>query len=1004
MDGTEQFLSSFVLFLARHANIETGMVPRKTTISRILVVIILTWICLTKNNTSVKAFAVLNHNAATSTTSSLHAINQHQIFPWDEGQVKNLPILDSLEEILQNLQDKSNLLLEAPPGAGKTTIVPLALLPKNELKGGKPDEIKILVIEPRRVAARSTALRMANLLKQNVGQTVGYAIRGESKQSTKTRITVMTDGVLLNKLKNDPELAGIDVIILDEFHERGVGSDTVLALCREAQKLLRPDLKIIVMSATLLGEGHDRQESTSSAYSKMINALGGTSNCNVVQSEGRQYPIDIIWGNQLKWRTTPYLPLGRIMKDRNALAETMCCAIEQAVQKTNGDILVFLPGAAEIKRVVSMLRQRKNGQIDVLPLYGALSRDQQDEAIFPSPGAPQRIIVASPIAEASLTLERVTCVVDSGLRREPRCDVDTGMPRLVTTRISKASATQRAGRAGRVQKGICIRIYNEAEFQDQFLEHSPPEIVNTDLSPTMLLLAHWGCSSMEEIVQDLPFVDPPEEASMKKAVQLLQDLGCLEHYEERELSTRLSITSEGQTIAQLPTHPRFATTFVRATNNSINLAGAIAAAFILDDEVGIQKKASPDLRFCVKDLYGQKQQSAKLLQYANRISSFAKQAVQSVLDDSNLLPAVMDNLGLAILPGFVDLVGERKGDASYRGSSYLLSLGRSARLDEIRDASYSYVLVLETTTGDDGIARIRSFVPISRDHLLSIAEEKDIVFTVPSRGHEVRARRVLAVGALELSSMPITAPDSDQIAKILKTTIRELGGVYSALIQTLPSDKRQKVQELCSRLELATKLEGDENDWPMWVTALNNQQNSKEEILLEELVDPWLYSCKSLKEIDIFNILQSSLSPTQQTKLDEFYPSHLMAPDGTKIPVSYTDNKPTAQAKLQQFFGTVTSPTVGPLNNPMPVTLNLMSPSNKLLGSTQDLTFFWKESYPNVRSEMRGQYPKHPWPEKPMEAIATRQTNKQLQKNSKQENTSSSSTTRKKKKQRGKKR
>eukprot|EP00980_Cylindrotheca_fusiformis_P024712 scaffold12324_cov144-Cylindrotheca_fusiformis.AAC.7 len=917
---------------------------------------------------------------------------------WQENpSIQDLPIMDTLYDILESLRQKPNLLLEAPPGAGKTTIVPLALLSSND---------NILVVEPRRVAVRSAAIRMASLLDgggESVGQTVGYAMRGESKLSSKrTKITVVTDGVFLNKIRSDPELKGVDAVVLDEFHERGVGSDTSLALCREAQKLLRPDLKLIVMSATLLGDDD------SQLYSQMMLALGGKSKCNVVQSEGRQYPIDIVWANDLSWKGVPYLPLGRIMRDRKALTDIMCYAIEQAIPKSNGDILVFLPGAAEIRRVVQQLQSQRGSlkSMDILPLYGALPREEQDRAIFPSPeDSRRRIIVSSPIAEASLTLKGVTCVVDSGLRREPRCDADTGMPRLVTTRCSQASATQRAGRAGRLQPGVCVRIYGENEFQTQFLEHSPPEIKSTDLAPTVLLLVGWGCSSKEEILTELPFVDPPDKGTLDKAVQLLVDLDLLENREGR-----LVMTNDGHQVSEYPTHPRFASTFVRSQNNPAQLAGAVAAAFLLDDETATPRGTiNSNLAERVQELYQDPKGSDLLLKYASRMSSTARMAVESVLGGNIDIRDVLQSLGLAVLPGFVDLVAERKGDASYGGSTYLLSLGRSARLDDIRDVSLQYLVVLGTSTGDDGKARIRSFVPIAKSDLLSVAVEHDVTFAVPSRGYEVRAKRVTRIGSsssssLELASTPLPAPPADEVVPVLKKAIQDMGGAYTALTQTMPPNKRQRLDALLTRLQLAQR---HEDNMPTFTTQGD----------FDALLDPWWAasgsSIRSLKDLDLLTIVESSLSVDQVSMLEKYYPESITAPDGSRIPLLYQKQQDgedeevivLAKAKLQQFFGTLETPTVGATTSSIPVVLQLLSPSNsKILAQTSDLPFFWQHVYPDICKEMKGRYPKHPWPTDPLQAIPTRQTNAQLRNSNQQQDAEDDDNSNRRKKKTGRKR
>ena len=936
-------------------------------------------------------------------------------------ETANLPIWDILEDIISSLQQKHNLLLEAPPGAGKTSCVPLALLSLLQQDNNKKE--RMVMIQPRRVAARNAALRMAALLGEPVGHTVGYAIRGESVQSSSTRILVMTDGVLLSQLKQDPELVGIQFVLLDEFHERGVASDTALALVRESQDCFRPDLKIIVMSATLLGNvimdphsnkagAHQQgsEEVMESAATKLVRVLGGPDECQVLQSDGRQFPITVQWANDLQWNgNSRFQPLGSLMRDRRQLVEVMCHAIEQGVSRApaSGDVLAFLPGAAEIRRTISRLEERNDlRDIEIVPLYGALSKKEQDYAIYCPPNSHRRrVIVSSPIAEASLTLQRVTCVVDSGLCRTPKCDVDTGMPRLVTTRCSQASARQRAGRAGRVQEGLCIRIYNEAEFETNFLEHAPPEIMSTDLSPTILLLADWGCSSIQQILHEVPFVDLPEKALVRKAVHLLVDMKILEDRDDE----RLVVTPEGRKVSAIPAHPRFANSIVRARKNPCDLAAALSVAFLMDGETGVRgggydSKNSADLSYQVRHLFETSKVEDKkaLLRYASRIGKDCMNCVESVLTGDIPLKEVISRIGPVMIPGFVDLIAERKGDSSYGGSAYMLSLGRSARLDDIQDGP-EFIVVLETTTGDDGKARIRSFASVSKETLLDMAEEKDVVFTVPSRGHEVRARRVLGVGSLELRSSPLPTPSGEEVCRVLKRTIRDLGGVHAFLIQSASADKRDLILEFCNKIRLATSLSTHE-EWPDFVAALDAEAKGEatedQSSSLEELVEPWLASAGSLKKLDLYQILTSHLSMDLVQHLEKYYPSRLEAPDGSKIPVKYSSYPPTASGKLQQFFGATESPTVGPPENSIAVSLSLLSPSGKTLAQTIDLPFFWKESYPSVRAEMRGRYAKHPWPEDPLTAVATRQTKKQQANGSLQE--AAPSKGRPKKKKRGK--
>jgi ATP-dependent helicase HrpB len=900
-----------------------------------------------------------------------------------------LPIFDILKKARQSLQDRPNLLLEAPPGAGKTTVLPLALLPQISLwsRVEDDDEAKptlenqdsnneplpqILVVEPRRVAARSAAQRMASILQQSTGQTVGYAFRGEARISQDTtQIIVVTEGVLLNRLRQDPSLKGVKAVVFDEFHERGVGSDTALALCVEIQRSLRSDLRIVVMSATLFQEENDlNANDKNSTKSKLLETLGGEETCTVLVSDGRQFPIDV------KWARKGYPPLGVMMKSRKDLVTTMCQAIEEALRlaPAAGDVLAFLPGAREIERVVEELKARRV-DAEVLPLYGSLPKDKQDNALYPSFASDRRVIVSSPIAEASLTLERVTCVVDSGLRREPRCDTDTGMPRLVTTRCSKASARQRAGRAGRIQEGLCLRIYPESEF-NRFVDHTPPEVLNTDLVPTLVILSDWGCLSPAEIYE-IPFVDSPEGAALKKAYDTLVSLAVLEETDD----DRYRFTDLGQSIVPLPMHPRLAAAITRADTPE-KLAAAVISSSFLDDDIDYQGEKEPNLVTRIRALLEGPNGSVRrksVLQFAGRISEEAMEIVLYFMENKSEMRNVLDATGESLLPGFIDLVAERKADASYGGSTYMLSLGRSARLDDTRD-SPEYIVVTETTTGDDGIARIRSYASISSEALHRMATEREVVFTVPSRGHEVRARRSMMVGSLELSSTPMPSPPCDEVRKLLLDTIRELGGVSAALLQKMPKDKRAEVEELRERVRLAVSL-GSTSNWPPYFAALDaidkDEGTPDDNKLLEELVEPWLAPAGSLKGISLFDILAGSLTSEQIIQLDNEYPANIEAPDGSHIPVHYSNGVPTASAKLQQFFGQTESPSVGPRNNRIPVALKLLSPAGKELAQTIDLPFFWAETYPQVRAEMRGRYAKHPWPENPMEATPSRQTKKQ---------------------------
>jgi len=938
----------------------------------------------------------VSHRSALQVSSSL-------LDEISDDKIQDLPIYSILGSIQDSLKKKTNLILEAAPGAGKTSLVPLALCATTSANGDRPT--KVIVVEPRRVATRSAAQRMANLINEKPGESVGYLFRGEAKVSSKTKLTVMTDGVLLNKLRDDPELGGIDVVILDEFHERGVGSDTALALLREVQMNFRPDLKIIVMSATLFMDEEDESQSEGEECTgtKLLRSLGGQEGCNIMRSDGRQFPIVYHHAK----RSSPLH--GVLLNDSKMLVKTMVEAIEEGLQKapSRGDILAFLPGAKEIRRVVQELKMRRLNGVNIFPLYGSLQKEEQDRAIYKGKSDSRRIIVSSPIAEASLTIEGITLVVDSGFRREPRYDVNTGLPRLITVPCSKDSVIQRAGRAGRMQEGVCIRLFSEGDLS-RLPKNALPEICSTDLVPTALLLSDWGCSSISEVIDGMSFVDAPPENALQKAYEVLIDLQAIEEYKiGNSRVKRYRVTPHGQRLIRLPTHPRFASSIAKAaeiTQDESNLAAAVITAALMDGETGrggdanLAKRITETLRDGQNSFHGR-----NIVKFASRISEEARIAVQNAMNGSLSSSQVTSQIGKALLPGFIDVIGQYKGQASYGGSTYMLSLGRSARLDDMRAGDGDdFIIVVDTSTGDDGKTRIRAYARVDIETLESIAIEKDEIYAVASKGYIVRAKKVIKVGSLELSSSTLPSPPSEAVTETLLDTIASLGGVYKALIDMQSKKDVAKITNLRRRVKLARKLTSKEN-WPSCFGAFGTGDPDQEEFLIS-LVEPWLAAAGSLKAIDLYTILYSSLSSDQVLQLDRDFPTHISAPDGSMIPLDYDNEPPIATAKLQQFFGATQSPTVGPPQNAIPISLSLLSPSgkNKPLAQTIDLPFFWKETYPAIRSEMRGRYPKHPWPEDPLVAEPTRLSNKQLSYNSSPSNSAKGEKVDKRKEKRNK--
>lgn len=910
--------------------------------------------------------------------------------------LQDLPINGILDDVKKSIQTKPNLLLEAAPGAGKTTIIPLlvaSLPPPSPLSNNNDDgdannkttRNKVIVVEPRRVATRSAAQRMSSLIQQqSVGESIGYAIRGESQQSSKTQVLVMTDGVLLNMLQKDPELRGYGTIILDEFHERGVNGDVALALLREVQLNYRPELKIIVMSATLLGNVDDDGEmdgnsSHESVGAKLLRVLGGKENCNILRSDGRQYPVMIKYAADD--RTGPFLSVLR--RDTKLLVKTMADAIEDGLSKApnRGDILAFLPGVKEIRRVVDEVTSRAAFRdVDVFPLYGTLPKSDQDDAIYKGSSARRRVIVSSPIAEASLTIDGVTCVIDSGLQRQPKYDVNTGLPHLITVSCSKDSVIQRAGRAGRQSEGYCIRVFSETDFI-KLQQHAVPEIMSTDLVPTVLLLSEWGCTSANEILNDMQFVDSPPEDALKRAYNMLVDLGALEDYKlPSTRKRRYRVTNHGREVVRMATHPRFATAIIRAGGQKTHLVSAVVAAALMDGDELPKKGRETNLSISIRNILKDGPSSfvgKRLLSFASRISEEARSAVFNALEHSDI---DIDEVttGTALLPGFIDLIAKRKGDASYGGSTYELSLGSSARLDDRRDSS-DYILVIDTTTGDDGKTRIRSYVDIDSSTLRDVSDEVDEVYVVESKGYEVRARKTTKVGSLVLSSLPLPSPSAEQVTELLLNTIEDIGGV-TALLSMQSKKSLEDISELRQRIRIAD--ESSDMEWPPCFSSLmrieKGEGTTEDDDIMTSLVEPWLAGSGSLKSLDFLSILSTQLNAEQQKYIDTYFSTKIESPDGSLIPITYSENGPIASAKLQQFFGCTESPKVGE-GKSIPVTLSLLSPAGKELAKTIDLPFFWQEVYPSVRAEMRGRYPKHPWPEDPNNATATRLTKKQQQ-------------------------
>lgn len=797
-----------------------------------------------------------------------------------------LPIETALPDLVAALRDAGRAVLEAPPGAGKTTRVPLAMHGEGLTRG------RILMLEPRRLAARTAAVRMAETLGEAVGETVGFRIRGEAQVSKATRIEVVTEGILTRMIQSDPELRGVGAVIFDEFHERSLNADLGLALCLEIAGALRDDLILLAMSATL-----------------DAGPLAALMNAPRITAEGRAFPVDITW------------------RDRPApkfVDESVAELVRQALAETKGDVLAFLPGEGEIRRVASRL---EGIAAEVTPLYGALPFAAQQRAI--RPGKARKVVLATAIAETSLTIEGITAVVDGGLARRARFDPGSGMSRLVTEKVSRAEATQRAGRAGRLGPGRAYRNWTKGE--DGALPAFPPaEIEAADLAPLALELALWGAS-------DLPFLTPPPAPALAEARALLAMLGAL--------GDAGRITDHGRRLAATPLHPRLGHMLHRAGPAAAPLAALLAER----DPLPRAAPAEITLRLeAVKDprRFAETRPWAANRGVVERIRAEAARLRKLAGAPSSGTPG--DPAAMAAL-AYPDRIGlRRKGDAP----RYLLSGGKGAVLDAADPLAGQRLLVVTDTDGDPREARIRQATAIGeatlRDLFAGEIAWHDIC-TWSRREGRVVARRQERLGAIALDDRVWKEAPDEAIARAMLDGVRELG--------LAPSDAAERFR---ARVALAR---AEAPDLPDLSDAALMER-------LEDWLLPHLGRTRSAAEWRAFDLLpafRAMLDWTQMQALDRIAPAAFTTPLGRKIPIDYSGDDPEIALRLQEMFGQTTHPVVA--GRPLRVTL--LSPAGRPVQTTMDLPGFWASSYADVRRDMRGQYPKHPWPEDPTEADPT---------------------------------
>jgi len=804
-----------------------------------------------------------------------------------------------LDELDGTLAANNTAVLVAPPGAGKTTRVPLALLDAPWLKNKK-----IIMLEPRRIAARASAERMARTLGERAGETVGYRVRFGSKISRTTRIEVVTEGIFSRQILDDPELSGVAAVLFDEFHERSLDADLGLALARDAQTGLREDLRILVMSATLDG-------------ARVGKLLGDAP---VVASEGRAYPVE-----------TRYL--GR--KADAPIERQMADAIAVALRADPGSVLAFLPGAAEIRRTQNFLSERvHDASVEIVPLFGALDAAVQDRAIAPAPKGQRKVVLATSIAETSLTIEGVRIVVDSGLARIPRYEPDIGLTRLETVRASRAAVDQRRGRAGRTEPGVCYRLWDEPQTAS-LAAYTQPEILSADLSSLVLDLAQWGVRDPAT----LAFLDSPPAPALKEANSLLHELGAL------DVDGR--ITAEGQSLRALALPPRLARMIVDSHRLGAGEEAADIAAILTERGLGGD---SVDL-------------DARLDQFrrdrsprASSARSLAQRWAQQVATTEGRPGAdASPSTGIMLALAFPDRVARNRGNGSF-----VLANGRGAAVEQTSSLARAPYIAVAELTGTAAQGRILLAAPIAQEDIEArfadqIENTEEISFD--RNAMALRARRKRTLHAITLSEAPMALSPSAETARIFAA------GLVAAGLDKLPWSKALK--QWRDRVMFLRKAEGD--SWP----DLSDAALAAD---AENWLVPALYDKTSLKELspgDLSDALMTLLPWELRARMEGEAPTHFEAPTGTMLAIDYeAEQGPTIAVRLQELFGLNTHPSIA--KGAVPLVLELLSPAQRPVQVTRDLPGFWRGSYAGVRSDLRGRYPRHPWPEDPATALPTR--------------------------------
>ncbi|GGG15056.1 ATP-dependent helicase HrpB [Paenibacillus aceti] len=830
---------------------------------------------------------------------------------------ETIPIDEVLPLLIEKLKVFGRAVLTAEPGAGKTTRTPLALLNEAWLDGQQ-----IIMLEPRRLAARAAAVYMAQQLGEQVGETVGYRIRTESRVSARTRITVVTEGILTRMLQNDPGLDGVGLIIFDEFHERSLHADLGLALAMQSRSLLREDLRILVMSATLDAAA----------------VAGLLEDAPVIDCQGSMYPVE-----------TKYMPQGA----NEPLEAAVSRVVQHALSAHSGSLLVFLPGAGEIRRVLSALEPRVGSDCILTPLYGALPQELQQQAIAAPPPGKRKIVLATSIAESSLTVSGITVVIDSGLRRTALFSPRTGMSRLATMRAARDSADQRRGRAGRLAPGVCYRLWSEAEHR-LLAPATPPEMLEADLTPLALELAAWGASP-----EELRWLDVPPAAPYRQAAGLLRQLGAFD--------AAGVITPHGRQMAQLGLHPRLAHMLLRAVPLGLSRAACRLAALLEERDLFRGQAAAQDSD--LRSRLSLVMTSGEAGSGPSRHADVDRSALQRLLQVSSQWERQLHKLclaeqaaqedwqsycGLLVSLAYPDRIAQRRSDGRY-----LLRSGRGAAFRTRQLLGEEPFLAIAEVDDEGAEGRILLAAPLSEEHLHQFYREQMEEGARADWNEQtgtVQVRRRLTLGAILLQDRPDPHPTPERITEALLAAVAEQIDVL------LPWNAKSK--QLQARVEFLRRLD------PSWPDLRSEALTAN----VHDWLAPYVSGMRKrseLQNLSMYIILENMLGWERMQELQAEVPTHLQVPSGSRIPIQYEGPQaPYVSVRLQEVFGMMETPRIG--YGRIPITLHLLSPANRPVQVTSDLRSFWSGTYFEIKKDLKGRYPKHYWPDDPLQASATR--------------------------------